>query len=69
MGTTHSLNDKYTAESGAVFMSGTQALVRLPMVQMQRDKASGLDTATFITGYRGSPMGVYDQQLLSLIHI
>ncbi len=63
MGTTHSLNDKYTAENGAVFMSGTQALVRLPMVQMQRDKASGLDTATFITGYRGSPMGVYDQQL------
>jgi len=63
MGTTHSLNDKYTAENGAVFMSGTQALVRLPIVQMRRDQQAGLDTATFITGYRGSPMGIYDQQL------
>lgn len=44
-------------------MSGTQALVRLPMVQMRRDKLNGLDTATFVTGYRGSPMGTYDQQL------
>ncbi len=64
MGSSHSLNDKYTALSGAVFMSGTQALVRLPMVQMRRDKQAGLNTATFITGYRGSPMGIYDQQLL-----
>ncbi len=64
MGHSHSLDDKYTAQSGAAFMSGTQALVRLPMVQMRRDKAAGLDTASFITGYRGSPMGTYDQQLL-----
>ena len=63
MGSSHSLNDKYTARSGAVFMSGTQALVRLPMVQMRRDKANGLNTAAFITGYRGSPLGSYDQQL------
>jgi len=63
MGSSHSLNDKYTALDGAVFMSGTQALVRLPMVQMRRDKLAGLDTATYITGYRGSPLGSYDQQL------
>jgi len=63
MGSSHSLNDKYTAESGAVFMSGTQALVRLPIIQMRRDKLAGLDTATYISGYRGSPMGIYDQQL------
>lgn len=63
MGTSHSLDDKYKAESGAVFMSGTQALVRLPIIQMRRDKLAGLDTATYITGYRGSPMGIYDQQL------
>jgi len=64
MGSSHSLDDKYTALDGAVFMSGTQALVRLPMVQMRRDKLAGLNTATYITGYRGSPMGSYDQQLL-----
>ena len=57
------LEDRYTAESGDVFMSGTQALVRLPMAQMRRDRAAGLDTAAFVTGYRGSPLGAYDQQL------
>ena len=58
-----SLNDKYTNTEGRVFLSGTQALVRLPMVQMRRDQAAGLNTATFISGYRGSPLGNYDQQL------
>lgn len=58
------LNDKYTATSGRVFLSGTQALVRLPMVQMRRDREAGLNTATFISGYRGSPLGGYDQQLV-----
>jgi len=63
MGTLHSLDDKYTATSGSVFMTGTQALVRLPMAQMRRDRAAGLNTAAFVTGYRGSPLGAYDQQL------
>ncbi len=63
MGRSHNLNDKYTAESGSVFMTGTQALVRLPMAQIRRDRAAGLNTAAFITGYRGSPLGAYDQQL------
>lgn len=64
MGSSHHLDDKYTAESGSVFMSGTQALVRLPMAQMRRDKAQGLNTAAYVTGYRGSPLGAYDQQLV-----
>lgn len=64
MGIEQSLEDKYTATNGNVFMSGTQALIRLPMVQMRRDRINGLDTAVYITGYRGSPLGTYDQQLL-----
>ncbi len=46
-------------------MTGTQALVRLPMIQRQRDLAAGLNTAGYISGYRGSPLGAYDQQLWS----
>ncbi|MCB1458514.1 MAG: hypothetical protein KDJ48_04490, partial [Nitratireductor sp.] len=54
------LEDKYTATSGKIFINGTQALVRLPMVQMRRDRAAGLNTGTFISGYRGSPVGGFD---------
>ncbi|MFZ1989289.1 MAG: indolepyruvate ferredoxin oxidoreductase family protein [Alphaproteobacteria bacterium] len=57
------LDDKYTATEGRVFLSGLQALVRLPIVQMWRDHAAGLNTAAFISGYRGSPLGGYDQEL------
>ncbi|MEO1191813.1 MAG: indolepyruvate ferredoxin oxidoreductase family protein [Pseudomonadota bacterium] len=57
------LDDKYTLDSGRVFMTGTQALVRLPMLQRQRDRAAGLNTGGYITGYRGSPLGALDQQL------
>ncbi|GAD54524.1 indolepyruvate ferredoxin oxidoreductase family protein [Limimaricola cinnabarinus] len=60
-----SLDDKYTAETGHVFLTGIQALVRLPMTQMRRDRAAGLNTGTFISGYRGSPLGGYDQQLMA----
>ncbi|VWX56174.1 Indolepyruvate ferredoxin oxidoreductase [Burkholderiales bacterium 8X] len=63
MNTAISLDDKYTAASGLVYMSGTHALVRLPMLQRQRDAAAGLRTAGFISGYRGSPLGGYDQAL------
>jgi len=63
MNLAHDLDDKYKASSGHVFMNGTQALVRLPMAQMRRDRAAGLNTAAYITGYRGSPLGSYDQQL------
>ena len=57
------LDDKYALESGRVFLNGTQALVRLPMMQRRRDAAAGLDTACYITGYRGSPLGGLDQAL------
>ncbi|TVQ29691.1 MAG: indolepyruvate ferredoxin oxidoreductase family protein [Geminicoccaceae bacterium] len=57
------LADKYTVERGRVYLTGTQALVRLPMLQKQRDLANGLDTAGFISGYRGSPLGGYDRGL------
>jgi len=58
-----SLDQKYVQQSGQIFLSGTQALVRLPMAQVRRDRAFGLNTAGFVTGYRGSPLGGYDQQL------
>lgn len=58
-----SLDDKYTLDSGRVFLTGIQALVRLPMIQRQRDLAAGLNTAGFISGYRGSPIGGLDQNL------
>lgn len=54
------LDDKYVLESGRVYLTGTQALVRLPMLQRQRDAAAGLNTACFISGYRGSPLGGLD---------
>ncbi len=57
------LDDKYTVGAGRIFVTGIQALVRLPLVQRQRDLAAGLNTAGFVTGYRGSPLGAYDQQL------
>ena len=57
------LEDKYALQSGRAFMTGTQALVRLPLMQRQRDLAGGLNTACFISGYRGSPLGGFDQAL------
>jgi indolepyruvate ferredoxin oxidoreductase len=57
------LDDKYTLDYGRALMSGTQALVRLPMLQKQRDERAGLSTAGFISGYRGSPLGGVDQAL------
>ena len=58
-----SLDDKYSLRSGRVFLNGVQALVRLPLMQRWRDQAEGLETAGFISGYRGSPLGGYDQAL------
>jgi indolepyruvate ferredoxin oxidoreductase len=55
------LDDRWTLERGRAYMSGTQALVRLMMLQRQRDVLAGLNTAGFITGYRGSPLGGVDQ--------
>ncbi|MEO7336814.1 MAG: indolepyruvate ferredoxin oxidoreductase family protein, partial [Caldimonas sp.] len=60
---TVTLDDKYSLESGRAFMSGVQALVRLPMLQKKRDALAGLNTGGFVSGYRGSPLGGYDQAL------
>ncbi|MBL8175454.1 MAG: indolepyruvate ferredoxin oxidoreductase family protein [Bryobacterales bacterium] len=57
------LNDRYTVESGSVYLTGIQALVRLPMDQMRLDRRAGLKTGTFISGYEGSPLGGYDLAL------
>ena len=59
-----SLDDKYTHNSGRAFITGTQALIRLPMLQRQRDLQGGLNTAGFISGYRGSPLGSVDMTAL-----
>ena len=57
------LDDKYTQQTGSVYLTGMQALVRLPMDQMRRDRLANLNTATFISGYEGSPLGTYDLAL------
>ena len=59
----YELDDRYRRESGRVFLTGTQALVRLVLMQRTMDKAAGLNTAGFISGYRGSPLGAFDQEL------
>jgi indolepyruvate ferredoxin oxidoreductase len=60
---TVTLDDKYSLDHGRAFMSGVQALVKLPMLQRHRDAMVGKNTAGFISGYRGSPLGGYDQAL------
>jgi indolepyruvate ferredoxin oxidoreductase len=57
------LDDKYTLTQGSVYITGTQALVLLPLLQRRRDVALGHNTAGYISGYRGSPVGGYDQAL------
>jgi len=59
-----SLSDKYELDEGVAFMSGLQALTRIAIVQRRRDIATGLNTAGFISGYRGSPLGGYDAELM-----
>ena len=61
---TVTLDDKYSLNYGRAFMSGVQALVKLPMLQRARDQQLGKNTAGFISGYRGSPLGGYDQALV-----
>jgi len=58
-----SLDDKYTLEKGRVFLTGTQALIRLLLLQRERDQRAGLNTAGYVSGYRGSPLGGLDQSL------
>ena len=59
-----SLDDKYTKKSGNIFLSGVQSLVRLPIIQKDKDLQQGIKTAGFISGYPGSPLGGYDLELI-----
>ena len=59
----YQLFDRYDLTEGRIFMTGIQALVRLPLMQKQLDEKNGLNTAGFISGYRGSPLGAYDMEL------
>jgi indolepyruvate ferredoxin oxidoreductase len=63
------LDDRYLLEDGDVFLSGVQALVRLPMDQARRDRRVGLRTGFFVSGYPGSPLGGYDLTLKAAAHI
>ncbi len=54
------LDDKYTLREGRAHISGSQALIRLALIQRARDQAAGLKTSCFISGYRGSPMHNFD---------
>ena len=58
-----SLNDRFDLEKSPVLLNGTQALVRLMLMQKERDKAAGHNTAGLVTGYRGSPLGAVDMQM------
>ena len=58
-----SLDDKYKKRDGTVFLTGIQALVRLPLIQKELDIQRNLDTGGFISGYKGSPLGGYDLEL------
>jgi len=59
-----SLDDKYDLGKSRVFVTGFQALVRLTLMQKERDRRAGLNTAGYVTGYRGSPLGTLDQQFM-----
>jgi indolepyruvate ferredoxin oxidoreductase len=62
------LEDKYTVESGRIYLSGIQALVRLALMQRNKDREAGLATGGFISGYRGSPLGGFDTALWHAKH-
>ncbi|MGY9010931.1 MAG: indolepyruvate ferredoxin oxidoreductase family protein, partial [Rhodobacterales bacterium] len=59
-----SLNDKFDLEKTSVLLNGTQALVRLMLMQSARDQSAGVHSAGYVTGYRGSPLGAVDMQMI-----
>ncbi|MCY4176391.1 MAG: indolepyruvate ferredoxin oxidoreductase family protein [Acidimicrobiaceae bacterium] len=64
---TYRLSSRYTDDTGTVFMTGLQALARLPIEQLRADRRAGLNTAAFASGYPGSPLGGYDGELSSAV--
>ena len=63
------LDDKYLREEGTVYLTGTQALVRLTLDQHRADRRRGLRTATLVSGYRGSPLGGLDIAVFPGVHL
>jgi indolepyruvate ferredoxin oxidoreductase len=61
--TDYRLTDRYTRAEGRVLLSGIQALARIVIEQLHRDRRAGLDTAAFLSGYPGSPLGGLDQEI------
>ena len=59
----YELADRYRSENGRVFLSGLQAVARLPIDQIRIDRAAGLNTAVFISGYQGSPVGTLKEEI------
>ena len=59
----YTLSDRYTRQEGTVFLTGIQALARIPIEQLRRDRAVGLNTAAFLSGYPGSPLGGFDLEV------
>ncbi len=64
-GRRYSLNDRYLSDDGVVFLTGIQALARLPLEQLRVDRRNELNTAAFISGYPGSPLGGFDRAVAS----
>ena len=62
-GDTYQLSDRYLAATGQVFLTGVQALARIPIEQLRRDRAAGLNTAALVSGYPGSPLGGFDLEM------
>src|SRR5215211_7878853 len=70
MTTNHvTLDDKYDLDKAQVFVTGYQALIRMCLMQKERDRRAGLNTAGYVTGYRGSPLGGLDQQFQRAAHV
>ena len=59
----YELADRYRLEEGTVFLSGLQAIARMPVDQIRIDRAKGLSTAAFISGYQGSPVGMFGEEV------
>ena len=57
------LEDRYLADRGRTFLTGIQALARIPVQQLRVDRSNGLNTAAFVSGYQGSPLGGFDVEI------